>query len=173
MLARAHARGRNDGHTFSVRLIDAETSITRCGTGFPCRSWYRSSGAMFALSRPLTHRRGTQRLDAGWSIARCDGCSSLSSIGSNVAVDRRCDNGSKQTSGKRKVRHVTFRFASGGGEQPGWVAPATLHCLFSQALHAARRAVRQRVREPVSTLVRSVPKVIFCGCVARRFETFP
>lgn len=49
----------------------------------------RSSGAIFALSRPLTHRRGTQRLDAGWSIAGCGGSSILSSIGGNVAVARR------------------------------------------------------------------------------------
>jgi hypothetical protein len=69
----------------------------------------RSSGAIFSLSRLLTHRRGTQRLDAGWSIARCDGSSILSSIGGNVAVGRRSDKPKRNIAEvEGDERHILF-----------------------------------------------------------------
>ena len=74
----------------------------------PC---YRSSGAIFSLARPLTHRRGTQHRDAGWSISWCGRSSSLSSIGSNVAVARRSDKRGKKHFGNGRVTQVTFCLA--------------------------------------------------------------
>lgn len=133
---------------------------------------YRSSGAMFALSRPLTHRRGTQRLDAGRSIAACDRSSILSLISGNVAVGRRGDKPPKQTSSyKSEARHIANREHSLANSSVAASRPRPFAYFYSlcarfEALPVGVQGTGERFGPFSAT-------AIFCDCFARLVEAFP